>query len=76
MATRTTHRKDFTGRSEFAAEVRANTLPAKEPGAPLDAGEKLRLLKLTGTEDITAEPDHRIWLGWNRSPDSEIDFED
>lgn len=76
MATRRTHRADYTGRSEFTGEFRANTLPAKEKGAPLDAQERMRLIKLTGTEDITAEPDRRAWLGFAPEPESVIDFED
>lgn len=76
MATRRTNRRDYTGRSEFTGEFRRNTLPAKDPGAPLDAEERARLIKLTGTEDITAEPDRRAWLGYSSTPDSVIDFRD
>lgn len=76
MATRRTHRETWPGRSEFAGEVRSNTLPMKEVGAPLSPSERVRLIYLTGTEDIQAEPDRRAWLGWNAYPDSVIDFED
>ena len=76
MATRTTHRQSWPGKSEFLGEVRNNTLPAKERGAPLDAAERMRLIYLTGTEDITAEPDRRAWLGISPEPGSVIDFED
>jgi len=76
MATRRTHRQDFSSDSEYTGEFRANTLPAKEKDAPLDATERLRLIYITGTEDITAEPDRRAWLGFNKTPDSVIDFED
>lgn len=76
MATRRTHRKDFSGQSEYTGEFRRNTISAKDAGAPLDASEKLRLLYLTGTTEVTAEPDRRAWLGFAPTPDSEIDFED
>lgn len=76
MATRTTHRQNFEGRSEYAGETRDNALPAKEAGAPLDASERRQLIYRTGTEDITAEPDRRAWLGFKPTPDSVIDFED
>lgn len=76
MATRTTNRETWPGRSEFLGEVRENTLPAKERGAPLDATERMRLIYLTGTEDIEAEPDRRAWLGFKPTPESVIDFKD
>jgi hypothetical protein len=76
MATRTTNRQSWPGRSEYMGEVRANTLPAKEAGAPLDAAERMRLIYLTGTEDIEAEPDRRAWLGYSPEPESVIDFKD
>lgn len=76
MATRKTNRKEYPGRSEYTGEFRANTLPAKDKDAPLDASERLKLIYITGTEDITAEPDRRAWLGFNPTPDSVIDFED
>ncbi len=75
MATRKTRRQDFRGRSEFVGEVRRNTLPAKEEDAPLDADERKRLIYLTGTEDITAEPNRRAWLGY-KNEEAVIDFED
>lgn len=75
MATRTTNRESWPGRSEFTGEFRSNTLPAKEESAPLDASERMRLIKLTGTEDVTAEPNRRAWLGF-KNEESEIDFED
>lgn len=76
MATRRTNRQDFRGRSEFAGEVRSNTLPAKEAGAPISAAEEAFLIKNTGTTDITAELDRRAWLGFSPTPDSVIDFRD
>lgn len=76
MATRTTNRNNYTGRSEFAGEVRSNTLPAKDADAPLSPAEEARLIKLTGTTDITAEQDRRAWLGFSSTPDSVIDFRD
>lgn len=76
MATRTTRRNNYSGRSEFTGEFRPNTLPAKDRGAPLDASERMRLIYVTGTEDIEAEPDRRAWLGFRSTPDSEIDFRD
>jgi len=76
MATRTTDRQVWRGRSEYTGEQRLNTLAEKEKGAPLDAEERMRLLKHTGTEDITAEPDGRSWLGWKKTPESVIDFTD
>jgi len=75
MATRTTHRASYPGRSEFTGEFRENTLPAKEPDAPLDADERKRLIYVTGTEDITAPPNRRAWLGF-KNEESVIDFED
>ena len=63
-----------TVKSEFGGHVRSNTLPAKDEGAPLDAQERYRLLRLTGTEDITAtQDDHRSWKGLNRRPNSIVD---
>ena len=60
--------------SEFGGIQRRNTLPKKPAGADLDAHERMRLMKLTGTEDINASPDgHRSWNGWARSPDSIVD---
>lgn len=76
MATRTTHRQDFRGRSEYSGETRENTILAKAPEAELTAWEKLRLTYLTGTQDVTAEPDPRVWLGYESTPNSVIDFED
>lgn len=77
MATFRTHRQTWVGRSEFTGEFRTNTLPAKERSAPLDAQERMRLIKLTGTEDITAEPDdHRSWEGYLPKFKSQIDLED
>lgn len=76
MATRRTNRQNFTGRSEYAGEVRRNTLPAKDADAPISSAEEARLIKLTGTTDITAEPDRRAWLGFSSTPDSVIDFRD
>lgn len=76
MVTRRTKRQDFTGRSEFTGEFRNNTLPAKDKDAPLDASERMRLIYLTGTEDVTAEPDRRAWLGLAPYPDSVTDLED
>ena len=65
---------NFKGQSEFTGTVRRNTLPAKDRGAPLDAQERWRLIRLTGTEDITAEPDgRRSWNGLARSPHSVVD---
>lgn len=69
--------RSYSGQSEFTGTTRRNTLPKKERGAPLDAQERYRLMRLTGTEDITAEPDgHRSWNGLLPSPKSVIDFED
>lgn len=76
MATRTTKRQAFTGKSEFTGETRENTVPAKEAGAPLKNVERLRLIYGTGTEDLEAAPDRRAWLGFNPTPDSVIDFRD
>ena len=76
MATRRTHRRDWSGQSEYVGEWRDNTLPAKEKGAPLDATERLRLIYVTGTEDITAPPDRRAVLGLASYPKSQVDFED
>jgi len=76
MGTKKTHRKSWPGRSEFTGEFRRNTLPAKDAGAPLDASERLRLIYLTGTEDITAEPTTRSWDGLKEYPDSAVDLED
>lgn len=70
-------RRTWPGRSEFTGETRANTLSKKPSGSPLDAEERMRLIKLTGTEDITASPDgHRSWNGWEATPNSVIDFDD
>lgn len=56
------------------ADHRNNTLPAKPKGSVLTAEERYRLMRLTGTEDITASDDgHRSWNGWARSPDSIVD---
>lgn len=77
MATFRPHRKSWPGLSEYTGEFRENTLPAKTPPAPLDAQEKMRLMKLTGTVNILAEPDgHRSWEGYKPYPDSQIDLED
>jgi len=76
MATRSTNRQDFRGRSEFAGEVRPNTLPAKDADAPISSAEEAFLIKNTGTTDITAPLDRRAWLGWAKTPDSVIDFRD
>ena len=76
MATRTTNRQNWPGRSEFTGEVRNNTLAKKDRGAPLDATEKMRLIYVTGTEDVEAEPDRRAWLGLKPEPESVIDFKD
>ena len=76
MATRRTNRQNYTGRSEFAGETRRNTLAAKPADAVLSPAERARLIKLTGTEDITAEPDRRAWLGFSTTPESVIDFQD
>lgn len=76
MATRTTHRRDFSGDSEYSGETRENTLLAKDSNAELLGWERLRLNYVTGTEDITAPPDRRAWLGFKSTPDSVIDFED
>lgn len=77
MATFRPHREVWPGLSEFTGEFRENTLSAKEAGAPLDAEERMRLIKLTGTEDILALPDgHRSWDGLRPYPDSVVDFED
>lgn len=76
MATRSTRRTYPDGSSEFTGEHRANTIAAKEKGAPLDTYERQRLLLLTGTEDVTAEPDRRAWLGYRKTPESVIDFKD
>jgi hypothetical protein len=77
MATRRPKLRTFpAGTSEFTGLTRANTLPAKEAGAPLDGWERLRLIYVTGTEDIEAEPDRRAWLGLESEPDSIVDFED
>lgn len=76
MATFKTHRQSWPGRSEFTGETRDNTLPMKERGAPLDASERMRLIYVTGTEDIEAEPDPRAFIGLAKEPNSVIDFED
>lgn len=76
MATRQTNRQNFKGRSEYTGEFRPNTLPYKDTSAPLDAEERARLIKLTGTEDIEAPPDRRAWLGIAPYPESVIDFKD
>lgn len=76
MATRSTNRKSYFGRSEFTGEHRRNTIAAKDKGAPLDTYERQRLILLTGTEDVLAEPDRRAWLGLAKYPDSDVDFED
>ena len=77
MATYRRHRQAWPGLSEYTGEFRENTLPAKQPGAPLDAQEKMRLMKLTGTVDILAEPDdRRSWEGYKPKFDSQIDLED
>jgi len=76
MATRTTKKISRVGFSEFTGEFRRNTLSKKDAGAPLDASERLRLIYVTGTEDIEAAPDRRAWLGFNTTPDSVIDFVD
>lgn len=70
-------RKPTSVESEFDGEVRRNGVLAKDPGMPLKAWERLRLLYRTGQkDDPTVEPDHRIWDGWAPSPNSVIDFED
>lgn len=62
---------------EYSGVTRDNTIVAKSPGAVILPWEQLRLAKLTGQpDDITSTPDRRIWQGWNRSPDSEIDLRD
>jgi hypothetical protein len=61
---------------EYSGVTRDNTIMAKSPGAVLLPWEQLRLAKLTGQpDDVTSTPDRRIWQGWNRSPDSEIDLD-
>lgn len=67
---------DYYGLSEYAGETWRNTLAAKPADAVLSPAERARLIKLTGTEDITAEPDRRAWLGLNPTPESVIDFQD
>lgn len=65
------------GRSEFTGEVRNNTLPKMDATAPLDADQRLRLMYLTGTENVMADQDgHRSWNGWKKTPDSVIDLRD
>jgi hypothetical protein len=76
MATRRTHRQDFGDTPEYTGEFRDNTLPAKKQGMPLSAQERQRLIYVTGTENIEAEPDRRAFLGIGPYPDSVIDFED
>ena len=91
MATRTTNRQNWPGRSEFTGEVRNNTLREARNrevflsrgqellGFPIDVipgREEARLIYVTGTEGVEAEPDRRAWLGLKPEPESVIDFKD
>lgn len=76
MATRTTRIRDYSAQSEYSGETRNNTVLKKSSEHELTAVERLRLLYVTGTEDVTAEPDRRAWLGFNSTPNSVIDFVD
>ena len=50
--------------SEYTGKVRDNTVAAKAAGAPLSAEEQMRLMKLTGTRDVTAPSDYPYsWRG-------------
>jgi len=77
MATSQTRIHIDPQKSEYTGETRRNTLRAAPAGSETLPWEKLRLAHLTGQpDDITSEPDRRIWLGWNRYPESVIDFKD
>lgn len=77
MATRRTRIHVDTSKSEYTGEFRRNTLRAAPAGSEPTPWEKLRLAHLTGQpDDITSEPDRRIWLGWSPYPGSVIDFKD
>lgn len=77
MATRATRIRVNRQQSEYTGEFRENTLRAAPAGSVTVPWEKLRLAHLTGEpEDITSTPDRRIWLGFDRYPNSVIDFRD
>lgn len=76
MATRRTHITRRAHESEFSGETRDNGVLAKDRGMPLKAWERMRLIYRTGTEDVEAPYDRRAFIGWEKYPNSEIDFED
>lgn len=56
--------RDYSGEAEYTGSVRNNTVAAKSAGAPLSAEEQMRLMKLTGTTDVTAPSDYPYsWRG-------------
>lgn len=60
--------------SEFTGDFRDNTISAKKRGDFLTAGERRRLLVMTGREDDPTLPhDTRVWDGLAPSPLSVID---
>lgn len=60
--------------SQFSGETRDNTIQKKARGDRLEAWERIRLIRTTGTEDVTAPADGgRSQQGLARSPDSIID---
>ena len=69
-------KRNYSG-TEYTGNTHPNTLPAKHRDDRVTAQEAVRLLKLTGqTQDPTAPPDRRVWLGLKPAPDSVIDFDD